>query len=96
VIEADVRNALQAVESSRARLEAASSARRNAQEQCESERRRFESGLSTVFLVLQRQTALVTAQAQEVRARTELNQAVAQFDSATGGTLARYGVILTD
>jgi outer membrane protein TolC len=46
--------------------------------------------------VLQRETALVTAQAQEVRARTELNQAVAQFDRATGGTLARYGVTLTD
>jgi HAE1 family hydrophobic/amphiphilic exporter-1 len=95
-VEADVRNALQAVESSRSRLDAASSARRNAQEQYESERRRFESGLSTVFLVLQRQTALVTAQGQEVRARTELNQAVALFDRATGGTLARYGVVLAD
>jgi outer membrane protein len=96
IVEADVRDALQAVESSRSRLEAASSARRNAQEQYESERRRFESGLSTVFLVLQRQTALVTAQGQEVRARTELNQAVALFDRATGGTLARYGVALAD
>jgi HAE1 family hydrophobic/amphiphilic exporter-1 len=95
-VEADVRDALQAVESSRSRLDAASSARRNAQEQYESERRRFESGLSTVFLVLQRQTALVTAQGQEVRARTELNQAVALFDRATGGTLARYGVVLAD
>jgi outer membrane protein TolC len=96
VVEADVRNALQAVDSSRSRLEAASSARRNAQEQYESELRRFESGLSTVFLVLQRQTALVTAQGQEVRARTELNQAVALFDRATGATLARYGVTLAD
>ena len=96
IVEADVRNALQAVESSRSRLDAASSARRNAQEQYESERRRFESGLSTVFLVLQRQTALVTARGQEVRARTELNQAVALFDRATGGTLARYGVVLAD
>src|ERR687890_249811 len=40
VVEADVRNALQAVESSRSRLDAASSARRNAQQQYESERRR--------------------------------------------------------
>jgi outer membrane protein len=93
-IEAEVRNTLQAVQSSETRLEAASSARRNALEQYESERRRFESGLGTVFLVLQRQTALVTAQAQELRARADLNQAVSLFDRAVGGTLERHGVKL--
>ncbi len=91
-IEADVRNALQAVASSQQRLDAAASARRNASEQYESERRRFESGLGTVFLVLQRQTALVTAQAQELRARTDLNQAIALLDRAVGGTLDSHGV----
>ncbi len=91
-IEAEVRNALQAVRSSHDRLDAASSARRNAQEQYESERRRFESGLSTVFLVLERQTALVTAQAQELRSQADLNQAAALLDRATGGTLVRHQV----
>jgi outer membrane protein TolC len=94
-IEAEVRNTLQAVQSSETRLEAAASARRNALEQYESERRRFESGLGTVFLVLQRQTALVTAQAQELRARADLNQAVSLFDRAVGGTLERHGVKLS-
>jgi outer membrane protein len=93
-IEAEVRNTLQALQSSQTRLEAAASARRNALEQYESERRRFESGLGTVFLVLQRQTALVTAQAQELRARADLNQAVSLFDRAIGGTLERHGVKL--
>ena len=93
-IEAEVRNTLQAVQSSQQRLEAASSARRNALEQYESERRRFESGLSTVFLVLERQTALVTAQAQELRSLADLNQAAALFDRAVGGTLERHGVQL--
>jgi HAE1 family hydrophobic/amphiphilic exporter-1 len=91
-IEAEVRNALQAVRSSNDRFDAASSARRNAQEQYESERRRFESGLSTVFLVLERQTALVTAQAQELRSLADLNQAAALLDRATGGTLVRHQV----
>jgi HAE1 family hydrophobic/amphiphilic exporter-1 len=91
-IEAEVRNALQAVRSSHDRLDAASSARRNAQEQYESERRRFDSGLSTVFLVLERQTALVTAQAQELRSQADLNQAAALLDRATGGTLVRHQV----
>jgi outer membrane protein TolC len=93
-IEVEVRNALQAVQSSRERLDAASSAQRNAQEQYESERRRFESGLSTVFLVLERQTALVNAQARELRARADLNQAIAVLDRAIGGTLERHGVAL--
>lgn len=91
-IEADVRNALQAERSARDRLAAAASASRNAQEQYESERRRFDSGLSTVFLVLERQTALVTAQGRELRARADLNQALALLDRAVGGTLERHGV----
>jgi HAE1 family hydrophobic/amphiphilic exporter-1 len=93
-IEAEVRNGLQAVTSSQARLRAAASAARNAQQQYESEQRRFESGLGTVFLVLQRQTALVTSQAQEVRARTDLNQAIAALNRAIGVTLERHGVSL--
>jgi HAE1 family hydrophobic/amphiphilic exporter-1 len=91
-IEAEVRNALQAVQSTRDRLDAAASASRNALEQYNSERRRFDSGLGTVFLVLQRQSALVAAQAREARARADLNQAVALLDRAVGGTLERYGV----
>lgn len=89
-----MRNALQAVQSAQLRLDAAASARRNSTEQFESERRRFESGLSTVFLVLERQTAMVTAQAQELRARADLNQAIARLELATGGTLERFGVRL--
>jgi HAE1 family hydrophobic/amphiphilic exporter-1 len=95
-IESEVRNALQAVQSSQRRLAAASSARRNAQEQYDSERRRFDSGIGTVFLVLERQTALVTAQAQELRARADLNQAIAVFDRAVGATLTQHGVKLTE
>ena len=94
-IEAEVRNTLQAVQSTQQRLEAATSARRNALEQYESERRRFESGLSTVFLVLERQTALVSAQARELRARADVNQAVALLERATGGTLDRHLVKVT-
>jgi outer membrane protein len=93
-IESEVRNALQAVQSAGDRLRSAASAQRSALEQYESEQRRFESGLSTVFLVLQRQTTLVTAQAREVRARADLNQAIAVFDRAIGATLTQHGVQL--
>lgn len=93
-IESEVRDALQAVRSSEERLAAAASARRNALEQYDSERRRFDSGLATVFLVLERQTALVTAQADELRARADLNQSIAGLERAIGGTLDLHGVKL--
>lgn len=95
VIETDVRNALEAVQTSQTRVSAANAARRNALEQYQSEQRRFEAGLSTVFLVLERQTTLVTAQARELRSRADLNQALASLDRATGSTLERHGVTLT-
>lgn len=93
-IEADVRNALQSMESVRARVAAAAVARRSAQEQYESEQRRFQAGLSTVFLVSQRQTAFVAAQARELQAETDLRNATAAFHRAVGGTLERWNVIL--
>ena len=92
VIESEVRDTMQAVRSSQQRLEASSSARRFALEQYESEQRRFESGISTVFLVLERQTTLVTAQASELRARADLNQAIAQLERAVGTTLEWHGI----
>jgi HAE1 family hydrophobic/amphiphilic exporter-1 len=93
-IEGEVRDAMQAVRSSEQRREAAANQRRYAQEQYESEQRRFESGLSTVFLVLDRQTSFVTAQALELRARADLNQAIAQLERAIGGTLEWHRVKL--
>jgi outer membrane protein TolC len=91
-IVSEVRDTLQAVRSSQHRLEAAAAARRYALEQYDSERRRFDSGISTVFLVLERQTTYVTAQAAELRARADLNQAIAQLERATGSTLEWHGV----
>jgi HAE1 family hydrophobic/amphiphilic exporter-1 len=91
-IEMEVRNALQRVRSAEQRLASAGSAQRSAREQYESEQRRFAAGLSTVFLVTQRQSALVSAQGQELRARGDLNEAIALFDLATGATLTRNGV----
>jgi HAE1 family hydrophobic/amphiphilic exporter-1 len=96
LIEADVRNALQGVRSAEARVAAAAVARSSAQQQYESELRRFDSGLSTVFLVLQRQTDFVSAQAREIQAQADLNTATASLRRATGTTLEARGVQLAD
>jgi HAE1 family hydrophobic/amphiphilic exporter-1 len=86
-IEADVRNALQAVESARATREAARQARSLAEQQYASEQRRFEAGTSTVFLVLQRQNAMIAMRTQYARAEADLSRSIAQLNHATGQIL---------
>jgi outer membrane protein TolC len=87
-IEADVRNAMQAVESARASRDAALQASTLAERQHASEQRRFEAGTSTVFLVLQRQTTLIATRTQHARAEADLSRAIAQLQHATGQILA--------
>lgn len=88
VIAVDVRNALQAVRTAESRLRAAATARAASEQQYESERRKFDAGQSTIFFVLERQTALATARGNELRAQVELNKAIAELQRATGNALA--------
>lgn len=89
MIEAEVRNAIQKVRSVEASMSAAAAARVAAEQQYTSEQRKFQSGMSTVFLVLQRQTDLVMARGRELETQTDLNKAIAEFQRATGNTF-RY------
>jgi len=91
-IQVDVRNALQAVRSNEARLRAASIARQASEQQYQSEQRKLDAGQSTVFLVLERQTALTTARGNELRAQTDLNKAIAELQRATGNALTSNSI----
>jgi outer membrane protein TolC len=93
-IESEVRNAMQALESFKNALEAARTTRRTAEEQYASEQRKFQAGTSTVFLVLQRQTAMVTARNSELRAQGDLAKAVSDFERVTGRTLAAHRIAI--
>lgn len=93
-IEADVRNSMQAVTSAQARLAASSVASRSAEEQYNSEQRQLQAGTSTVFLVLQRQSDLITARNREVRARADVAEAIANFDRATARTIVAHNIQL--
>jgi hydrophobic/amphiphilic exporter-1 (mainly G- bacteria), HAE1 family len=93
-VETDVRNALQAVNSGRARLDAAGLARQSAEEQYASEQRQFQAGTSSVFLVLQRQTDLISARNREVRAHADFAEALANLDRATAQTIEARGIKL--
>ncbi|HEV7700592.1 MAG TPA: TolC family protein [Pyrinomonadaceae bacterium] len=91
-IEAEVRNSLQALRSAESRLRAATDGREAAEQIYESEQRQFRGGLTTYFLVLQRQTELATARGREVQARTDLNKAISEFNRSIGRTLAANSV----
>lgn len=93
-IEVEVRNAVQAVETSRRRVLAARAALRSAEEQLAGERRLYQVGRSTTFLLFQRENALVNAQNQELQAQTDYNKALAELQRATSTTLRSNNVII--
>ncbi len=95
-IEGDVRSAMQQVESAKNGLEAAQSARHSAQEQYASEQRKFQAGTSTVFLVLQRQTAMIASQTAELQAQRDLGKSIADLERATGQTLTVHSILIQD
>lgn len=86
-IQVEVRNALQAIRTSEGRLRAAAIARENTAKQYESEQRKLDSGQSDIYKVLERQTALAVAKSNELKARTDLNKAIADLQRATGTSL---------
>lgn len=86
-VKADVRNALEQLNTASARYEAAGIAAHAAKEQYDSEQRQFQAGTSTMFLVLQRQTSFIAARSSEVRARADLAEAIANVNRATARTL---------
>ncbi len=86
-VEADVRNSLQALAGAQARYDSSVSARKFAEEQYDSEQRQFQAGTSSVFLVLQRQTDLISARSREIRAQADVGRAAADLDRATAHTL---------
>jgi len=92
VVQVDVRNALQAVVASKQRYEAAQAGELAAEAQYNGEQERYRAGLSTNFVVLQRQTDLSVARGTAVRALTDYNKALADLQKVTGMTLMSNNV----
>ncbi|HRH46884.1 MAG TPA: TolC family protein, partial [Pyrinomonadaceae bacterium] len=96
IIEAQVRNALQALRSAEARLNSAIAARTSAEQLYDSEQRQFRGGVTTFYLVLQRQTELLAARGRELQAQTDLNKAISEFQRSTGTTLTANKITVAD
>ena len=79
----EVRNAVQAVETTRQRVFTARRARENAEIQLEGERKLFDAGRSTTFLLFQRENTLTNAKNAEIRAETDHSKALADIQRVT-------------
>ncbi|HEX8071023.1 MAG TPA: TolC family protein [Pyrinomonadaceae bacterium] len=93
-IEVEVRNAAQAVETARLRVLSAREARANAELQLAGERRLYQVGRSTTFILFQRENALINARNAVLRAETDYNKALADLQRATSTTLRANNVIV--
>jgi outer membrane protein len=92
----DVRNAVIAVTQAKAQIEAAHKATILAQQTLDAEQKKFQLGESTVFLVIQAQRDLVTAQGTEAQAHDNYAKALTQYYQATGTTLREFHIELAE
>lgn len=93
-IAAQVRNAMQTIETARQRIVAAESSAKAAKEKLDSETRLFQTGESTNFLVITRQNEHLDSLRRAVVARLDFNRAVARLQQATGVTLETWKISL--
>jgi outer membrane protein TolC len=95
-VEQDVRSAEIGVIQAKAQIEAAVKAVLLAQRTLDAEQKKFQLGESTVFLVIQAQRDLATAEGNEVKARSTYAKALTQFQQVTATILAEHHVELND
>jgi HAE1 family hydrophobic/amphiphilic exporter-1 len=94
LVEAQVRNSMQSIDSSRQRINAARTSVRAATEKLESEVRLYQTGESTNFLVLTRQNELADSRRRLIVATLDFNRSVAQLNQALGTVLAENKITL--
>jgi outer membrane protein len=91
-----VRNAEIGVIQAKAQIEAARKAVTLAKQTLDAEQKKFQLGESTVFLVIQAQRDLSTAEGNEVAARSTYAKALTQFQQQTATILTQYRVEMSD
>jgi outer membrane protein len=92
----DVRNTYIALTQDRAQVEAASKARELQQQTFDAEQKKYQLGATTVYNVILTQRDLITAQATEIRALANLEEAKANYERALGRTLDVNHVTIAD
>ena len=93
-IRAEVLDAAAALETAGQRIEAARSGREAAETQLASEKDRYNTGLSTNFLVLTRQNQLSQARLDELSALTDYHAAQIEMARADGSLIEARGIVV--
>ena len=91
-IASEVTAAALSIESIQQRIEAATASRELAEEQLQAEERKFETGLSSNFFVLQSQRDLTAARDVELRAILDYQRALIEFDRTQRASLGGAGI----
>lgn len=92
MVKTEVQNAIQAIKTAEARLNAAAASRNSSEQLYEGEKRRLDNGTSTIYLVLERQQRLVSARGQELQAQIDLNKAISNLQKAIGTTFESHNI----
>ena len=91
-ITAEVREAVRRIERDTKLVAETRAARELAEEQLRIEQKRLEAGVSTTFEVLRFQRDLAVTQSAEVRAVTDYNKSLANFDRVRGVVLEKHRI----
>src|SRR4029079_8156851 len=91
-VRVDVQNALIALQQARARYQAAEKNRVLQEQTLDAEQKKYALGASTVFLVIQAQRDLATAEGNRVQALAAYARAKTQLEYATGQILPAYNI----
>ena len=94
VVLVEVRNAVQSVDTARKRVLTSRRARENAEIQLNGERKLYNAGRSTTFLLFQRENALTNSRNAEIRAETDYNKALADLQKATSTTFRVNNIVV--
>jgi outer membrane protein len=95
-VRVDVKTAVIGLQQARTRYETAAAARALAEQSLAAEQKRFESGVSTVELVIQTQKDLAAAADAEVQSMANYSHAQITFDLAMGRTLETNHISLEE
>jgi len=95
-IEADVDDAVVAIEQARARYRSAAEFREFQDRTLRAEQDRYELGASTTFFVIQAQRDLAQARSSEIAALSAYTIALIQLNQATGETLAANNIVIDE
>jgi outer membrane protein TolC len=95
-VQQDVRNGVIAVTQARLRIDAAKESTEAFKETLDDEQKKFHLGVSTPFLVIQRERDVATAEGTEAQARDEYAKALVQCAQATGTILEKFNIEISE